>query len=176
VRLVRVGHPLPKEGQALRRHEGEGPEVRRPDARRSGRRLRENAARRPSDEAPSQGQAHDLDEAVVSALFVRACRLGNASACTNAAAGRAKALEALDPCSIRPVRRVWDLGADPWACTMSAAEMVKNIRTAEDEAKVRNLVDAGCRFGPADPACEAATRLLDKLDQRRPSPAGPAAP
>jgi hypothetical protein len=125
--------------------------------------------------AALEGQARGFDEAVVSALFVRACHLGNASACTNAAAGRTKVPEGFDACSIRTFRRVCELAADPWACTMTAGESVKSIQTPEDEARVRDLVDAGCRFGPEDPACQAASGLLDKLDQRRTSPAGPAA-
>jgi len=114
-----------------------------------------------------EGQAERLDGAVVSALFVRACRLGNPSACTNAAAGRTRPAKAYDLCSVETFRRICEREGDPWACTMTASELASNVQDAQDRARIRDLTDAGCRFGPSDPACVAAMRVLESIERAK---------
>jgi hypothetical protein len=113
-----------------------------------------------------ESQAARLDEAVVESLFVRACRLGNPSACTNAAAARTRLFNAFDKCSVQTFRQVCERAGDPWACTMTANELSKGHQ-ARDRARIRDLADAGCRYGPSDPACRAAMDLLESVDRAK---------
>jgi hypothetical protein len=113
-----------------------------------------------------ESQAERLDQAVLETLFVRACRLGNPSACTNAAAGRTRFANAYDKCSVQTFRQICELAGDPWACTMTASELSKGHH-ASDRARIRDLADAGCRYGPSDRACRAAIEVLESVERAK---------
>jgi hypothetical protein len=96
-------------------------------------------------------------------LFLRSCRLGYASACTNAAAGRLLGKPA-DDCSFRTFTQVCERAGDPWACTMTGAVMLHGERGRRDVARARAALGKSCTLGQDDPACVAAQKLLGELD------------
>ncbi|MBI5543913.1 MAG: sel1 repeat family protein [Deltaproteobacteria bacterium] len=105
------------------------------------------------------------------ALFLRACRLGFASACTNVAATRESAAEAtgnpsvIDDCSVRTYEAVCQRASDPWACTMFGGALLKGVRGPREVERAREVLGKSCKHGRDDPACAAAASLLKELDE-----------
>jgi len=95
------------------------------------------------------------------ALFVRACRLGFPSACTNAAADRLGALHVKeDACSTRTFKETCERASDPWACTMYGAVLISGGSAERDLPSARQVLAKSCLHGSDDPACTAAGQLL----------------
>jgi TPR repeat protein len=99
-------------------------------------------------------------------LFLRACRLGIASGCTNRAAGimkleenRAGALE----CATQTFDAMCKL-ADPWACSMLALNLWKGLGTKRDLTRALQVLSGSCRDGEDDPACQAAVKLKRAIE------------
>ncbi len=109
-------------------------------------------------------QAAEHDAAAAQALFLRSCRLGFASGCTNAAAGRIGPDRQMDQCSVRTFRQICERSGDPWACTMFGAELARGESTARDPVRARTMLAKACRTDEEDPACQAARRILARLD------------
>jgi hypothetical protein len=98
-------------------------------------------------------------ESLSGPFYERACRLGGASGCTNAAA--APSLEKT-ACAGRTFQAVCDRDGDPWACAMFAMGLM-NAKGKPDVARARAAFTKSCARGLDDPACVAATRLSEKL-------------
>ncbi|HEY3445366.1 MAG TPA: hypothetical protein VGK67_03335 [Myxococcales bacterium] len=96
------------------------------------------------------------------ALFLRACRLGFASGCTNAAAGRLLVHE--DACALRTFEKICERAGDPWACTMFGGALAKGDGVAKDPARAREVLAKSCSHGADDPACQGAEQILRSLD------------
>lgn len=79
------------------------------------------------------------------ALFVRACTLGMASGCTNAAAFLLKK-DAADPCAGPAFEVVCERGYDPWACTMLAKALLAHA-DKPDAQRLQRLLAEACRLG-----------------------------
>lgn len=92
-------------------------------------------------------------------LFVRACQLGSASGCTNAAAGRVPD----DDCAFETFEASCNRGHDPWGCTMLGAALARGDAKYRDLRQARAVLQRSCVYGPADAACQVAKRLLDSL-------------
>jgi hypothetical protein len=105
-------------------------------------------------------QKIDAQLAVVQALFMRACRLGHASACTNAAAGR----NGLDACSVRTYDRTCGQAGDPWGCTMLGLALAKGEGVTRDLARARTVLRKACAAAEDDPACQAAMSILGQIE------------
>jgi len=99
-------------------------------------------------------------------LFLRACRLGSASGCTNAAAGR----PAQDDCAFATYEASCERGKDPWGCTMLGIALVKDAKH-HDIARARTILPRGCSADEDNPACRTAKQVLESLDE----PQAPAA-
>jgi hypothetical protein len=113
-----------------------------------------------------------LDAAAAQALFLRSCRLGFASGCTNAAAGRLARGRPMDECSLRTFQQICERVGDPWACAMFGAALARGDSTRRDPARARTVLAKACHADQEDPACQAAKAILSSLDA---SPARPSA-
>lgn len=107
------------------------------------------------------------DEELSVALFIRACRLGIASGCTNAAAARLQKTSAADDCARTTFTRVCDAASDAWACAMAANDLLSTRRDGANDDRIRALLEKACRHGPSDEACRTAQSLMEKLDAQR---------
>lgn len=103
--------------------------------------------------------AEDENSPAAQSLFLAACRLGLASGCTNAAAGRAQ-----DDCSFATYEASCDPGQDPWGCAMLGRALVQGDPRHHDLQRARAVLPKACRLGEDDPACQAARQLLESLD------------
>ncbi len=99
------------------------------------------------------------DKSIFQALFLRACRLGHASGCTNATAGR----KDNDACSLRSFEKICEIAQDPWACTMYGGLLFRDSQK-RNTAKIREALRHSCRHGPEDPACAYAMKILEQLN------------
>jgi hypothetical protein len=113
--------------------------------------------------------AEDQASAAAQSLFLAACHLGIASGCTNAAASRP-----LDDCSLATYEASCDPGDDPWGCAMLGHSLVRGDPRHRDLQRARTVLPKACRISEDDPACQAASQILESLDNM-PS-AGPGAP
>lgn len=103
------------------------------------------------------------------ALYLRACRLGVTSGCTNRAAG-ILVQEADRPDGETCAARTFELTCarrDPWGCTMLGNALMKGQGIAQDLARARQILAGSCRLGEADDACRAARELMGALDYPR---------
>jgi len=103
--------------------------------------------------------AEDQTSAAAQSLFLAACHLGFASGCTNAAASRAQ-----DDCSLATYEASCDRGRDPWGCAMLGRALVLGDPRHRDLQRARTVLPKACRLGQDDPACQAASQLLESLD------------
>jgi hypothetical protein len=110
--------------------------------------------------------AEDQTSAAAQSLFLAACHLGLASACTNAAASRPP-----DDCSLATFEASCDRGHDPWGCAMLGLELVRGDPRHRDLQRARTVLPKACRLRQDDPACQAASQLLESLNN--PPSAGP---
>jgi hypothetical protein len=111
-------------------------------------------------------EAPDHPGPLAEALFLRACRLGFASGCTNVAARRFDP-DAPGAAKNRCATRSFEAACthlDPWGCTMFAQSLVHGIGVARDVARARDVLPGGCRLGEDDDACKAAHELLAEID------------
>lgn len=123
--------------------------------------------------AASEVERQDAPDEESHALYLRACRLGVASGCTNAAAllakdeqrGRALPAGVDRACAWETFDVVCERAQDPWACTMLGTGLVEGKQLRRDPARARAVLARSCRFGPSDPACQTARRLLQQLDE-----------
>jgi hypothetical protein len=102
------------------------------------------------------------------ALFLRACVLGNASACTNRAASIAyREPDRLDGdvCASRTFELACDR-RDPWGCTMFGRDLAFGRGIAPDLHRALEVLPGACQFDAADPACIAARGLMEEIEAK----------
>lgn len=114
--------------------------------------------------AAQELQPTALDSDAVQALFMRSCRLGFASGCTNAAAGRLQGDRSMDECSLRTFEPICERASDPWACTMLGAALAQGNATPRDPARARTVLAGACHADQEDPACQAAQSIAGALE------------
>jgi TPR repeat protein len=94
------------------------------------------------------------------ALFVKACKLGVASGCTNVAASMEDGGDYACP------NRTYELACgrdDPWACTMMGFHLIKGIGVEKNNDRARRLLAKSCRFGDTDEACTNTKAFLKEI-------------
>jgi hypothetical protein len=106
----------------------------------------------------------EVDPAAAQALFLRSCRLGYPSGCTNAAAGRAREGGSMDECSVRTFDQICERSGDAWACTMLGGALFRGLGTSADPIRARKVLAKACLADQDDPACQAAKGVLAALD------------
>lgn len=117
--------------------------------------------------AAHEVQAEGVDPDAAQALYLRSCRLGFASGCTNAAAGRLTPGVPMDTCSVQTFDEICTRAADPWACAMLGGALARGDAAPRDPARARTVLAKACRADETDPACQAARAILSELE---PSP------
>jgi hypothetical protein len=99
------------------------------------------------------------------ALFMRACRLGIVSGCTNRAAGIVHSqLENAEAwrCGNRTFEAMCERN-DPWACTMWGSSLLQGRWVKRDISGALKVLPKGCLLSERDPACVRARELMDKI-------------
>jgi TPR repeat protein len=102
------------------------------------------------------------------ALFLRACKLGAASGCTNRAASLLASSPNPTPATLRCASATFERSCaahDPWGCTMFATMLVRGMGTVQDLNRARMVLDDSCIHGDTDPACGAAATLRLQIDK-----------
>ena len=102
-------------------------------------------------------------EMLSDALFLRACKLGVVSGCTNRAASM---MEEQQACAIRSFEKTCDRD-DPWGCTMFGFYLVQGNGIAQDHERARAVFAKSCKYGDEDEACRWAKGILKKIDQNK---------
>lgn len=104
-----------------------------------------------------------LDSTAAQSLFLRACHLGEASGCTNAAASR----KPQDDCSFETYEASCERGHDPWGCTMLGFTLIRGDARHRDIERARRVLPEGCALalGENNPACQTAKELLQSLNK-----------
>jgi hypothetical protein len=112
------------------------------------------------------------------ALFLRACRLGTMSGCTNRAAGivtHEPEYRGGDECATRTFRTMCDR-QDPWACAMFGFHLKLGRGVEQDLDRALVVLRKTCSLDKDDPACHAALELIADIEASRANPATPASP
>jgi hypothetical protein len=112
-------------------------------------------------------------EEYADALFLRACKLGIDSGCTNVAArltsrvGREDMPSASeDRCAARTFDKVCQRG-DPWACTLLGLHLAIGRGIEQDLERALAVLPGGCRLGEGDEACTKARELMRAIERQR---------
>lgn len=94
-------------------------------------------------------------------LFLRSCKLGIFSGCTNRAAAMFN-LEATDSeavkCSVNTFEKTCDKD-DPWGCTMYGLVLAQGTGRPQNLDEALKVLSKSCKFGTDDEACQEAKRL-----------------
>ncbi|MGK7929654.1 MAG: sel1 repeat family protein [Spirulina sp.] len=111
-------------------------------------------------------QERKIESQYSEALFLRACKLGIASGCTNRAAGmlnleRENNDSAALSCIARTFEKTCDR-KDPWGCTMYGFVLSQGIGCDRDIEKALEVLPLACERDSRDPACQHA-RSLEQL-------------
>ncbi|GMV29276.1 MAG: hypothetical protein AMXMBFR59_14010 [Rhodanobacteraceae bacterium] len=106
-------------------------------------------------------------------LYLRACKLGVMSGCTNRAAGileEAGASDEARTCAAATFDKVCALD-DPRACTMNALLLSRGIGVPQDIPRALKSLQKSCKYGPEDKACVYAGRIrrdIEAMDGAKP--------
>jgi TPR repeat protein len=103
-------------------------------------------------------------------LFLRACRLGVMSGCTNRAAGifaRREADEKSVTCAVNTFEKTCEKN-DPWGCTMFGFMLYQGKGRAKDSEKALQVLSKSCKkYGDEDEACQRAKDLIEEIKQSK---------
>jgi len=111
-------------------------------------------------------QGDKSTEELAEPLFYRACALGVISGCTNRASGMQMVSRDDDKvlaCTARTYEKTCAQD-DPWGCSIHGLNLIQGKLMARDLKKAREVLGRSCKYGPGDPACQAARNLLSQLD------------
>jgi TPR repeat protein len=114
------------------------------------------------------------DEVVFEALYLRACRLGVVSGCTNRAAGMTvREPESADACAARTFAQTCERD-DAWGCTMYGYHLMTGRGVEKDLDRAARMFRRACGYDETFAACTKAKRLLQEIeDERAEQPASP---
>jgi len=114
-------------------------------------------------------QKREEDDAAAEALFLRSCRLGIPSGCTNRAAGMTyPELETPDSlsCAVRTFEKTCELD-DPWGCTMYAYHLTVGEGVSRDLDRAARALQKSCLYGEIDEACRFAKVVEGMIREAR---------
>ena len=115
----------------------------------------------------------EIEKKYPEAVFLRACKLGIISGCTNRAAGML-ASETNDIVALECIARTFEQTCakeDPWGCTMYGIVLSQGIGRTQDLKKAAEVLPKACnKHGPSDPACQQAQKLREQILQNYQSP------
>jgi TPR repeat protein len=100
-------------------------------------------------------------------LFLRSCKLGIVSGCTNRAAGQfnlnVENAEEIE-CGARTFEKTCALN-DPWGCTMYGFVLAHGKGVEQNFKKALEILPKGCSLGEEDPACANARDLEKQISE-----------
>lgn len=107
------------------------------------------------------------DDEAAEALFLRTCKLGGPSGCTNRAAGMSHydGSESALHCAARTYEKTCALD-DAWGCAMFGFALARGQGVDQDLRRALEVLPKGCRHGAGDPACQAAQSLMSRLQEQ----------
>jgi TPR repeat protein len=110
-------------------------------------------------------QEQKIEAEIPEALFLRACKLGVRSGCTNRAAGMQddEGKPGVLSCIVRTFRKTCNQG-DPWGCTMLALFLSRGQGVKQDVDEALRVLKKSCTYGDDDPACRRAKELSRRLE------------
>ena len=106
------------------------------------------------------------DEFVFEALYLRACRLGLATGCTNRAAGltyREPVTAVSDACAARTFAETCKRD-DAWGCTMYGFHLMSGRGVPKDLDRAARMFRRACGYDETFVACTKAKRLLKQIE------------
>jgi TPR repeat protein len=120
-----------------------------------------------------QESGDERAEEYADALFLRACKLGIDSGCTNVAARLSSRVAreivpsaSEDRCAARTFDKVCQRG-DPWACTLLGLHLAIGRGVAQDLERALAVLPGGCRLGEREEACTRARELMRAIERQR---------
>ena len=110
-----------------------------------------------------------LEQNISEFLFLRACRLGYISGCTNRAArilnDQPKDEKSLK-CAVDTFEKSCEKG-DPWGCTMFGNMLYLGITRPKDNEKALQVLSKSCKYGEDDAACVRAKELIEEISRSK---------
>jgi TPR repeat protein len=112
-----------------------------------------------------KGAEQDISEY----LFLRACKLGVISGCTN----RAARILNDNPNDAKLVKCAADTFEkscekdDPWGCTMFGFILHQGITRPQDDERALQVLSKSCKYGEDDPACVRAKELIEEIKKSK---------
>lgn len=106
-----------------------------------------------------------LEQDYSEALFLRACKLGVLSGCTNRAAHILN-LQADDEKAVICAGNTFEKTCekkDPWGCTMFARILYYGLGRPKNSEKALRVMSQSCKNGDEDEACKAAKELTEEI-------------
>jgi len=108
-------------------------------------------------------QQLEIDVRYPKALFLRACRLGISSGCTNAAAGSfSPDAPETWPCAAASFGKACE-ASDAWGCTMYGFCLSRGLGVEQNLEQATAVLTQVCRPEDGDPACRQARAILDEI-------------
>lgn len=99
------------------------------------------------------------------ALFLRACKLGVISGCTNRAARIMNDKpddEKTVKCAVDTFEKTCEKD-DPWGCAMFGFALYLGKGRPQDLEKALKILPKACKFGEIDEACQMANQIIDEI-------------
>ena len=114
-------------------------------------------------------QNTEIDDENSNALFLRSCRFGTMSGCTNNAAGKFR-FYSDNPkvlnCSANTFEKTCAFN-DAWGCTMYGLVLSQGLGCKKELDKALSVLPKGCRHGEDDEACQAAHQLEEQIKKAK---------
>lgn len=110
-----------------------------------------------------------LEQYISEFLFLRACKLGYISGCTNRAA-RILNDHPNDDKFLKCAADTFEKSCekdDPWGCTMFGDILFRGIIRPKDEEKALQVLAKSCKYGDADAACVKAKELIEEIKKSK---------
>lgn len=108
-----------------------------------------------------------IDQQYSEALFLRACKLGIASGCTNRAA---KIFDSEDEksiaCAAKTFEKTCELN-DTWGCTMFGFALWQGLGVAKDTERALTVLTKSCKLNEQHEACESAKQVIEKIKESK---------
>jgi TPR repeat protein len=107
----------------------------------------------------------DLKKEEANPLFLRACKFGIISGCTNIAAARFN-IDDTDSetvkCSIDTFEKTCERD-EPWGCTMFGMVLTHGTGRPQDLDKALKVLSKSCKYGDEDEACKSAKSIEQQI-------------
>lgn len=111
-----------------------------------------------------------LEQEYSEPLFLRSCKLGIISGCTNRAAfifNTARGNEKSLKCAADSFESSCDMG-DPWGCAMFGRLLYLGFGVSKDSEKALKVLSKSCKNGDESEACKAGKSLIEEIKQTKP--------